>query len=122
MSIEINNLTNYQINLKIFKKIIKEIIADKNISIALVDKKTIREINKKYRQKDQPTDILSFGQFSEKDPFYTPELIICPDLIENIYQVLIHGLLHLLGHDHEKSKKQADIMRKIEKQYLKKYE
>ncbi|MDD5606468.1 MAG: rRNA maturation RNase YbeY [Candidatus Pacebacteria bacterium] len=114
MSIEINNLTNYKINKKLFRKIIKDILGDKNISIALVKKEEIKKINKKYKNKNQSTDVLSFSNDSE-DPFYTPEIVICPDQADNIYQVLIHGLLHVLGYNHKN-------MQTKQKYYFKKYE
>ncbi len=112
MSVEINNLTEYKVNKKLFKKIIKEILGNKEISIALVDKKTIKQINKKYSNKDRSTDVLSF---SSQDPFSTPEIVICPEESENIYQVLIHGLLHILGYNHNN-------MKEKQKYYFKKYE
>ncbi len=113
MSIEINNLTDYKINKLLIKKIAKDILPDKKISLALVDEKTIKQINQKYRNKNQSTDVLSFGNIKE-DSLYVPEIIICPKKSENIYQVLIHGLLHVLGHNHKS-------MEEKEKYYFKKY-
>ncbi len=113
MPVEINNLTDYKIDKLLIKRIVKELLPDKKISLALVDEKTIKEINQKYRNKNQSTDVLSFGSLAE-EAHYVPEIIICPGKTENIYQVLIHGILHILGYNHQN-------MKKKEKHYFKKY-
>ncbi len=112
MPVEVNNLTDYKINKALVKKIVKDILPGKKISLAIVDKKTIKQINQKYRNKNQATDVLSFGSISE--PFYVPEIVICPEKAENVYQSLIHGILHVLGHNHQN-------MKEKEKYYSKKY-
>jgi probable rRNA maturation factor len=121
MSVEINNLTNFKINKKLIKKIAQEILPDQKISLALVDQETIKKINKEYRKINKATDVLSFNDSLEENPFYNPEIIICPEKTDNFYQVFIHGILHILGHDH-KNKKQASLMKEKEQYYLKKYE
>jgi len=92
--------------------------------VALVDEKTIRFLNRKYRKKNKPTDVLAFPDFVQepKGRFLSPratflgEIIICSSIIKKqakFYQesektalarVLVHGLLHLLGYDHKKRK------------------
>ncbi len=113
MSVEINNLVDYPIKKDLIEKIVKDILKDKKLSIALVDKETIKKLNKDYRKKDETTDVLSFGNF--QDPFYPPEIIICPFNTDNVYQVLIHGILHTLGYNHDNMKEKQDY-------YFKKYE
>lgn len=109
------------------------------ISILLVDEKKMQLINKKYRNKNKPTDVLSFSQLEgeqipkEKFQFtILGDIIICLPvaikqakenqtfLFQEILRLLIHGLYHLLGYDHERSEEERILMEKKEKQ-LKKY-
>lgn len=85
-----------------------------SLSLTLVNDDAIRELNRLHRQKDRPTDVLSFPL--EPEPFAEERLlgdiVISVDtakrqageydapLQNEIYRLLIHGLLHLLGHDH----------------------
>ena len=84
----------------------------------------MKELNKKYRRKNRETDVLSFP--GEKEG----EVIICPSVVKKnaknfgssfkseLVRILIHGILHLLGYDHEKSKKEAIKMEKKQAYYL----
>jgi len=118
--IEINNL--FKGEEKIDKAFIKktaenvlkeEGVFNKNmeISIAIVDSLEIKKINNHYRKKNKPTDVLSFGKIGED----LLEIVICPKEVkkngevfkEELKRVVIHGILHLIGYDHEKSKKEA---------------
>ena len=90
-----------------------------SLTVAFVSKKQIHKLNKQFRAKDKPTDILSFEGFSEDE---LGELVLCGDIVnrqskehglsakEELGYLLIHGLLHLLGYDHEKSRKQEKVM------------
>jgi probable rRNA maturation factor len=80
------------------------------IEVLLVEKEKMREINKKFRKVNQATDVLSFPQKTIKK---SPEknigsIIISPEVAEETKQkcsdLFIHGLLHLLGYDHETNK------------------
>ncbi len=134
--VEINNKTSYLIKEAFLKKIAQKILKDfnkkpgkgKSLSIALVLPKEIQKLNKKYRKKNRPTDVLSFeGQNNELG-----EVIICPAILKinakkyqasfkkELERVLIHGILHLLGYDHEKSERAAQEMQKKEKYYINK--
>lgn len=110
--VEINNLTSYEINETEVKTIILEVFRlekakKEEISVAFVDRNKIKEINREYRNIDAPTDVLTFVE--EK------EIIICPDEIDDLKRVLIHGTLHLLGYDHEKD--QGEMIKKQEKYF-----
>lgn len=76
------------------------------IEIMFVDEDEIQALNKKFRHKDTPTDVLSFPleQFKTKKNILG-SLIICPSIVfkkeETMEDVTKHGLLHLLGYDHE---------------------
>ena len=136
--IEINNLTNFAVDKKTFSTVAKKVLKGENkerktLSLAFVGKDEIRKLNKKFRKKDKPTDVLSFElkelPAQEKNG-YLGEVIICPEVVkenakkykvtikEEMLKVFVHGILHLLGYDHERSKKEAEIMEKKQEKYL----
>ncbi|MCX6720771.1 MAG: rRNA maturation RNase YbeY [Candidatus Staskawiczbacteria bacterium] len=127
--IEINNLAKGcafgGVDKKVFSTVAKIVLKGENrltqtVSLAFVDKAEIKELNKKFRKKNKPTDVLSFN-INEKS--YLGEVIICPEVVkekkEDIVKVFVHGILHLCGYDHEKSKREAEIMEAKEKEYFK---
>ena len=93
------------------------------VSVNLVDPERMRELNKQYRNKDESTDVLSFSA-SNKEQVVLPkdtmvqlgDIIICLSRAkqqakekkktdeEEFALLTVHGMLHLLGYDHEKSK------------------
>jgi probable rRNA maturation factor len=88
------------------------------LSIVFVGKPAIRSLNSRYRQKDYATDVLSFsyeGEMLEELPFLG-EVLIAPEIAlaqavrfnsrleKELRKLLVHGILHLLGYDHEKDK------------------
>lgn len=110
--IEINNKTKNKIDEKIIKELAKRFLKyykleNKEISIAFVGDKTIRELNKKYRKINKVTDVLSF---SGEDDFLG-EIVIdyaqikrqarkySENINEELKFILIHGLLHLIGYE-----------------------
>lgn len=110
--IEIENQTETQIDTS---KV--EMIADKlsvkDIELILTDNEAIQELNKEYRQKDTPTDVLSFPLESVSPHEPAGSIVISLEyakkiadelghtLDEEVSLLLIHGLLHLQGYDHE---------------------
>ncbi len=86
---------------------------DVTIKIAADDE--VRELNKKYRRRDRVTDVLSFplGE-TLPDGFYAGDILICwtqakkqaqehkHSMQKELLLLMIHGLLHLHGHDHER--------------------
>jgi len=128
--IEANNLTGFKTNENFLKRIAQKVLASEKeskteLSIAFVGPVEIQKLNKKYRKKDRPTDILSFTYNHNSG-----EIVICPQEVKKnarrfdltfkkeLTRVLIHGILHLLGYDHEKSKIKAKKMEKKENYYL----
>lgn len=134
--IEINNLANFRVDKKFFTGVAKKVLSGENkrkenLSVAFVSPDEIQKLNAKYRKKNKPTDVLSFEKVSQfKDEF--SEVVICPKVVKEntadsplslkreMAKVLIHGILHILGHDHEKSEKEAALMADKEKKYFSK--
>lgn len=90
-------------------------LTGRSLSVVLVGARTMRALNQRYRQKDYATDVLSFayeGETVDQLPFLG-EIIIAPEVavqqaIRNrvrpeleMRQLLVHGILHLMGYDHE---------------------
>jgi probable rRNA maturation factor len=132
--IEINNLTKYVVDRKKFSTVAKKVLKGENketetLSLAFVSKDEIQGLNKKYRKKNRPTDVLSFAL---KDGKNLGEIVICPDVVkenaekygvlakDEMMKVFVHGILHLLDYDHEKSEKEAEEMEKKQEFYLSK--
>lgn len=89
-----------------------------DLSVVIVSRERIQELNKQYRDIDAPTDILSFPlSETEGEIFINPEETekMAPDFdrtYENFFAYLfIHGLVHLAGYDH------GSTMDNIEKKY-----
>ena len=72
------------------------------VSVALVDAGTIRELNLRFRNKDEPTDVLSFGVDGPYGEM-VGEVVICPSCASpemGVEELVVHGALHLGGMDH----------------------
>ncbi|OGN34325.1 MAG: rRNA maturation RNase YbeY [Candidatus Yanofskybacteria bacterium RIFCSPLOWO2_02_FULL_47_9b] len=103
------------------------------LGIQLVSSEKMQELNFKHRQKDKPTDVLSFPlndiTLAKYDILPLGDIFICPDVVvaqaaeskipvkEEMARLIIHGILHLLGYDHEQSladdKKMLDLQEEI---------
>jgi probable rRNA maturation factor len=72
------------------------------VSVVLVDPETIRDLNFEFRDRDEPTDVLSFevdGPYGEM----TGEVVICPECVDpgmSVDELVVHGALHLGGMEH----------------------
>ena len=106
-------------------------------NIIIVDNKTIHEINKKYRNIDKETDVITFALEDNKQ-IDVPEIRVLGDVYisydkaisqsieynhsikREICFLAVHGLLHLLGYDHMK-KEDEDKMFKLQKELLESY-
>ena len=89
------------------------------ITVRIVNKKESAELNKLYRQKSGPTNVLSFV-YSIKP--VCGDIVLCAPLIQEEKtwaHLVIHGILHLIGYDHIKIK-DAKIMESLEIKLLKK--
>jgi probable rRNA maturation factor len=79
-------------------------IEDGHLAVEFVDEDRIRDLNREYRNKDTPTDVLSFGVDEDGDPAGPRELgdiVICPEHTTDLREAVVHGTLHLTGMDHE---------------------
>ncbi|MBP8829136.1 MAG: rRNA maturation RNase YbeY [Desulfobacter sp.] len=99
---------------------------DHELSIVITDDAQVRELNRTYRGKDEPTNVLSFpmqeGEFSDITPGLLGDVVISLDTAEaeaiaagistdeRMSQLLVHGILHLFGFDHELGENQAREM------------
>lgn len=119
--IEINNLTKFKIDKKKFSTVAKKVLSGENretetVSLAFISKAEMKKLNKKFRNKNKPTDVLSFEEINE--------VVICPEVVkekkEDVLRVFIHGVLHLCGYDHERSKKEEELTKEKEEYYLSK--
>jgi rRNA maturation RNase YbeY len=99
------------------------------LSVALISNREIAKLNRKYRNQPKPTDVLSFpaGGVLDGRTRLLGDVVISVEraeeqakaggwtLDEEIDRLLIHGILHLLGYDHERSKNEAQVMRALER-------
>ena len=102
------------------------------LSVALVGNRQIRELNSRYRRKPEPTDVLSFalGKSFSGQAHMLGDVVISVEkaeeqaeqvgrtLKEEMDKLLIHGILHLLGYDHERSRRDERIMQALEGKLL----
>ncbi len=98
------------------------------LSVILADDELLQKLNKKYRSKDKPTNILSFPMHENDSigdlylAFETSEQEAIEQkkpLVHHLSHLLIHGYLHLMGYDHEEEL-EAQEMEKIEVEILEK--
>lgn len=99
------------------------------LGLGFVSSRAMAGINASYRKKSEPTDVLSFGYVFERGAL-EGDILICPAFAkisskeqgiaqgEELKRLLIHGLLHLAGHDHVK-KTEAEGMFKLQERILK---
>lgn len=170
LKLNIVNLTgDFNIDKKFLQKVVKETLAligfaigkGLEIEFAFVGEGEMKKINKKWRGKNKPTDVLSFSdimvpqgklakdfnlQKSKKGVKITkkeskntakkdnlPQIIICPSYAkkqakklkysqkQELAMLIAHGILHVLGYDHERSKKEEDAMWFVQDKILKEF-
>jgi probable rRNA maturation factor len=79
-------------------------VADGHLAVELVDADRIRELNRKHRGVDAPTDVLAFpvdGIGPTAGPRELGDVAICPPHCIDVTEAAVHGVLHLCGYDHE---------------------
>ncbi len=122
------------------KKMVERILSDlgcsseSELSILLVDDDEIQRLNREYLCRDRPTNVLAFAMREGKDPYLTPALlgdvVVSTEtaqrealqrdvtLEEEMALLLVHGILHLLGYDHEDDPSAAAKMEAKEQDIL----
>ena len=128
--VEIKNLTKKRIPskrlLQLAERVLKKEKGEgKELSVVFVGPAKMRQLNKAHCKKDKPTNVLAFP--GGKDAL--GEVVLCPFVIRKdaleykisfqraILWMFVHGLLHLLGHDHKTSNNEKTMTQK-EQQYL----
>jgi probable rRNA maturation factor len=99
----------------------EDVASDVGVEVVLADSATVQDLNRLYRGRDEPTDVLSFATSEVEVAFIEGpeagpslgEVVVClpvaaqqaleagHDLKGEITHLLVHGLLHIMGHDHE---------------------
>lgn len=135
---QIINETDAEIDQRRIQKLITHILKSEElaletiINIVLTDNATIHELNKKFLGRDRPTDVISFNVHTE----YLPsELQILGDvyisvekaneqaenfhvpLQDELQRLVTHGILHLIGHEHD-NPEQQEKMEALTEKYL----
>lgn len=136
-----NFLTDRRFGKTFFLKILKKAAPNLNpklsqieVSVNLVGKAKIKLLNNRYRSKNKVADVLSFP-LSEKSPagydmMPIGDIFIClpfakkqaksenTSIEKKLAQLTVHGFLHLMGYDHEKSRQEAEEMFALEEKIL----
>jgi probable rRNA maturation factor len=117
-----------------FRLTIDEIrTSEGSVSIKFLGKKEMQSMNKKFRSKDTPTNVLAFpiDNSLDLDTDSLGDIAICHEVVlkeakeqnkevcDHMAHIFIHGVLHLLGYDHHQEA-QAEIMENLERRILSK--
>ncbi len=111
-----------------------ESIEDSNINLSFISSEEMQELNKQFRGIDKDTNVLSFenqdisrehtkvlGDIAICYPYVVNEAIVSEkDLDSHISHMFIHGILHILGYDHQ-NESEADNMESKEIEFLSKF-
>jgi len=110
--IDIDNQTSYEVKTKLLEQIAAS-LTDKEIELIVTDNETIAQINAEYRNIDKATDVLSFPYDADMPMAPLGSIVISYDFVkekavefghsedDEFALLFIHGLLHILGYDHE---------------------
>lgn len=135
-----NRQSRHKISLKKTKQKVQVILdaldcPDGEISILIVDDPQIEKLNQQYLNREGPTNVIAFamreGEFSNLSPHLLGDVVISTDTAAQEAQIaatsverrfselLVHGILHLTGFDHETSEKDARIMEDKSRELIK---
>lgn len=102
---------------ELVRKVLKKEKAKGKINIMLTDDRTVHALNKKYRHKDKPTDVLSFTMGEDG---ILGDIAISEDTTRRnagrygvpyraeLKRLVVHGVLHILGYEHGKKMRDAE--------------
>ena len=97
------------------------------LTVVCLSMAQMKKINLQFRKKNKPTDVLSF---LSKDPCSLGELLLCPEILQKqakefkhsfeieAVTMIVHGILHLLGYDHERSTAEDRLMFRLQQQII----
>jgi len=86
------------------------------VNVLLTDDAEIRQLNRRFRKKDKPTDVLSFPAIAQAGGGFAGDIAISIDyatrsaqrfglsLQDELKILILHGMIHLAGHDHERDR------------------
>lgn len=135
-----NRQSRHKISLKKIKQTAQVVLdaldcPDSEISILIVDNPQIEELNQQYLNRQGPTNVIAFamreGEFSGVSPHLLGDVVISTDtaakeaqiaatsMEQRFNELLVHGILHLMGYDHETSEKDARVMEDKSKELMK---
>lgn len=126
--IDIENRSNVSVEQKKLQKIANFVMKElklrpeQELSISLVDIKEMTELHQKWMNESGPTDVMSFrlAEITEFD-FSLGDVVICPAIAEkdanklqkspaeHLVFLLVHGILHLIGFDHQEAAERRDM-------------
>jgi probable rRNA maturation factor len=99
----------------------------RSLTVALADDRRVRALNKRDRRKDKPTNVLSYPS---GERLFLGDVVLARQTIwrearaqkkrpaDHIVHLVVHGALHLLGHDHETGEADAERMEALERRIL----
>lgn len=106
--------------LKKAERLYKPQLAGKRLALIFMDRVDVKKLNYRYRGKNKPTNVLSFTTAGEGE---LGDIIICPAIARaeaagcgesfasRVNYLFIHGLLHLLGFDHNNNKAEKSMLK-----------
>jgi len=135
MEVLISNHSGIAVDIDFLSKLAEEILnleevdAEAELSIVLIDEGEIKKLNAEYRGINSATDVISFSQPQDhfEGPHLLGDVVISPQVAQTqaleyhhsfekeMAILLIHGILHLLGYDHENSDEKGIMKAKEEK-------
>ena len=110
--IDLDNQTSFEVNLDFLKEI-SDSLTSKDIELIIVTNDEIQKLNQEHREKNTPTDVLSFPLEFDMPNMPLGSIVISIDFVkekakhfkhsnsDELSLLFIHGLLHLVGYDHE---------------------
>ncbi len=119
MKLTIQNSTDSEISQDLFTEIFNRANPEKIVELLITNDEEIQQLNAQYRDKDQPTDVLSFPL---EDDELLGQIVIslqtaerqAAELSQSTEQELqflfAHGLAHLFGHDHQNAEEEAEML------------
>ncbi|HCA67538.1 MAG TPA: rRNA maturation RNase YbeY [Candidatus Jacksonbacteria bacterium] len=126
MSLSLHNRMKFQCSRMIFEVLLRKTrkvlkLKEETISLAIINEREMRNINRQYQGVDASTDVLSFDY---------GEILLCPahikkkyclksarEIKEKMRELFVHGLVHIAGFDH-KTRKDEEKMSKVEEKIL----